>query len=389
MFDAQQQRILSRQKMAQALLSQGMQPTAPTQAGGFVLPNYGGALANTLQAIVGMQMDEKANTELEGLDKQRRQKTADLLSRGFSALKSGDSEGAAQILAEDESTAPYAQDILKGQMARLLAGDKADVKAPTTRTVRMGNEDVTQEWNPQAGWTEVGRGRAWNPNSNGSSSNPYFTSQPVMYGKDGTPYGVSFDARNNKWSVTPLGTDGAAQPNVPGSGGAPFLPASLDPTIKGDVERAGAAGRVEGESSAKRDFNMQGVTSVIDEADSILSGTGKEKPTESYFGTALDNAASLIGQTPDGAKESDRLKVLGSSLVSKMPRMEGPQSNYDVELYREMAGNVADSTLPIARRRAALATLRGLISKYDKVASDQMVNKPAPTNQRFKIEVVD
>lgn len=37
-----------------------------------------------------------------------------------------------------------------------------EMEAPKTRTVRIGNQEVTQEWNPQEGkWSEVGRGAAF------------------------------------------------------------------------------------------------------------------------------------------------------------------------------------------------------------------------------------
>ena len=44
--------------------------------------------------------------------------------------------------------------------------------------------------------------------------------------------------------------------------------------------------------------------------------------------------------------------------------MEGPQSDYDVKNYREMAATVGDSTIPIEDRMAALDTLQQLQSKY-------------------------
>jgi len=45
--------------------------------------------------------------------------------------------------------------------------------------------------------------------------------------------------------------------------------------------------------------------------------------------------------------------------------MEGPQSNADMILYREMAGQIGDNTLPVARRLTALGEVERLYRKYD------------------------
>jgi hypothetical protein len=44
--------------------------------------------------------------------------------------------------------------------------------------------------------------------------------------------------------------------------------------------------------------------------------------------------------------------------------MEGPQSDKDTALYRQMAGNVADASMPVAQRLASLDTLEKLQQKY-------------------------
>jgi hypothetical protein len=82
------------------------------------------------------------------------------------------------------------------------------------------------------------------------------------------------------------------------------------------------------------------------------------------------------------------MRALGGALVAKMPRMEGPQSDKDVALYRESAGRIGDSTIPIARRKAALETVKELWTKYERLNPDAfaggVVARPLPaepTNQ--------
>lgn len=190
------------------------------------------------------------------------------------------------------------------------------------------------------------------------NNKPYYS--PVQTG-DGV---MSFDHRTG--GITPVNVNGR-----------PVIGSQSDPKLQGTI--AGAKQRSEAE--AKRDFNMNGVGDIMNRAEAVL--TGKTKPTSSLVGNMTDKAAAIIGATPTGAKEADELRVLGGYLVSKMPRMEGPQSNYDVQNYKEMAGDVGNPNLPIDRRLAALRGLRGLISKYDQGAQAQPPAQGARQVRRY------
>ena len=47
--------------------------------------------------------------------------------------------------------------------------------------------------------------------------------------------------------------------------------------------------------------------------------------------------------------------------------MEGPQSDKDVALYKEMAGRIGDPNVPTSQKRAAVETIRELNSRYANV----------------------
>jgi hypothetical protein len=138
------------------------------------------------------------------------------------------------------------------------------------------------------------------------------------------------------------------------------------------------------QAQQKKERGMQGIGETIDQAKNILQGkTFNEKgeqvkaplPTQSYGGVATDFISGIFGGSPKGSAEADRLKVLGGSLVMAMPRMEGPQSDRDVSLYREMAGQVGDSSLSVARRLAALDQVEKLYRKYDKTSVENLLEK--------------
>lgn len=153
-------------------------------------------------------------------------------------------------------------------------------------------------------------------------------------------------------------------------GGKQVLPAAYSPTLQGAIKAEEATAT----SKAKKVAGMEGASDIINQAEMVLKGqkvneqgqiVSAPKPTQSGIGTLVDISGAVFGKTPQGAAEADKLKALGGQLVSKMPRMEGPQSDYDVQNYKEMAGRVGDSTLPIERRLAALETVKQIVQKYE------------------------
>jgi len=112
--------------------------------------------------------------------------------------------------------------------------------------------------------------------------------------------------------------------------------------------------------------------SLINQAEKLL-----DKATASLTGTGVDVLAGAVGVSTEGAKAAAQLKAIQGALVAKMPKMSGPQSDKDVLLYREMAGQIGDSTLPVDTRKAALETIRQIQERYAKVPEGS--TKPVET----------
>lgn len=104
---------------------------------------------------------------------------------------------------------------------------------------------------------------------------------------------------------------------------------------------------------------LQRVDTVLPEIEKLLP-----KATGSYGGMLFDQGARIFGKSTEGAQATAQLKALSGQLVALQPKMSGPQSDKDVAMYKEMAGNLADDTQPIATRMAALQTIRNLNEKY-------------------------
>ena len=106
-------------------------------------------------------------------------------------------------------------------------------------------------------------------------------------------------------------------------------------------------------------IRTQRVDAVLPEIKKLLEGT-----KGGYINAGLDVLGGAAGYSTDTAKTTAQLKALSGQLVALMPKMSGPQSDKDVQMYREMAGNLADPTIPTETRLAALETIEKLNEKY-------------------------
>lgn len=138
-----------------------------------------------------------------------------------------------------------------------------------------------------------------------------------------------------------------------------------------------------GKASQKKEGQMSGIGDAITQAEDILSGIRRgpngealpaSKPTASGAGRLADAAAGLVGVALPGSDEAAKLEVLAGKLISVVPRFEGPQSDKDTMLYKQMAADVANSGKPLSQRLAALQTMKGL---YEKQPGAFDAKKPA------------
>lgn len=106
-------------------------------------------------------------------------------------------------------------------------------------------------------------------------------------------------------------------------------------------------------------IRTQRVDAVLPEIKSLLSNA-----RGGYASAGVDFVGGALGYSTDNAKTTAQLKALSGQLVALMPKMSGPQSDKDVQMYREMAGNLADPTIPTETRMAALDTIEKLNEKH-------------------------
>lgn len=142
--------------------------------------------------------------------------------------------------------------------------------------------------------------------------------------------------------------------------------------MKAGAEATAKTGAEVDAKAGARARDAQQTLSLLDEAEKLLP-----QATGSRFGAMADEGAAFVGQSTRGAEATDSLKLIAAELVAKVPRFEGPQSNIDVQFYREAAGDLANPNLPVARRMAALQTMRRLRQKYAGQSGGDATRSPA------------
>lgn len=153
------------------------------------------------------------------------------------------------------------------------------------------------------------------------------------------------DASAVRWQTLNQGNFEYVQPTKDGG------PAGVFNKKTGKFEATGTA--------APKDVQtLQNASNAIVEAANLIP-----KSTGSGIGAVADIAAGAFGAGTEGAKSIAQLNVLGAKLVGNVPRFEGPQSNADVNLYKQAAGDVANPYKPRSVRLEALKTVANLIAK--------------------------
>lgn len=154
-----------------------------------------------------------------------------------------------------------------------------------------------------------------------------------------------------------------------------YLPTELG--LRTDAALQQEAGKLNVQQAADRTQKAFTRTRDADETLSLISEALNILPdaTGSDLGALVDRGAAFFGQSTRGADANARLKIISAGLLAKVPRMEGPQSDKDVQQYKEASGDLGNEKLPISRREAAARQIVQLQRKY---ASQQGGGTAAP-----------
>lgn len=228
-------------------------------------------------------------------------------------------------------------------------------------------------------WKEV-NGQLIDTNKIGTGQDPVGMVVPQQpkpgYNPDGTMTEALFNQNRQ------LKQAGASNINVSPTFGQPQ--AVIGPDGKPALVQFGKGGEVQvaqgftpysQAAEDKKQIKKQGseaALKILDEADALI-----EKATGSDVGALAARAGQVVGVSTEATQANSALSALEGSLMLNQPRMEGPQSNLDVALYRQMAARIGDPSVPAADKRAAMMVIRSLYEKY----AGSQTQQPKPTTR--------
>jgi len=128
--------------------------------------------------------------------------------------------------------------------------------------------------------------------------------------------------------------------------------------VVGKVNAAGKPSATFEKTAALQKQQAKDLNLAITEIENAIKPGGLlEKSTGSGAGKLRDAAGNFIGYATEGSIAAASLKPIADLGLKMIPRFEGPQSDKDTATYKEAAGELANESLPVARRQAAAKTV--------------------------------
>jgi hypothetical protein len=154
---------------------------------------------------------------------------------------------------------------------------------------------------------------------------------------------------------------------VPATAGAPAGEGPIDveapPQVlqpKPTAEKAEETKKRLADEKRAKDLDM-----AIAEVETVMKPGGLiDQSTGSYIGNLVDTAAAAVGVGTPGYIANAQLAPIADLVLKMVPRFEGPQSNLDVQSYKDAAGNLASPNVPNSVKMGAADTIVRLFKKY-------------------------
>jgi hypothetical protein len=218
-------------------------------------------------------------------------------------------------------------------MSAYVANEFAAPKPPTSRTINMGGQEITQEWTPDTGWQEVARGSRWAP-----QQAPAMDLVAVM-----TPDGPKYVPESQAAGMMPY--DDRHQTPSP----IAKLIAERDALPEGDPRRAVYDAAIANDTAPKQGIRIgaDGTVQIGGTADPVLQREGVKKDRESdlAFKTADDALANL----------ADRIQNKGMAILP------GAEQQETSTIYRLTINELRKLTESGALQKADLDYLESII----------------------------
>lgn len=385
----QQLELQQRQQMAQALYNTPQQqPQGQIVGGHYVRPNIGQALGGALQQLAGYQAMQELPERQIALQQAQQQQLAGQFGLGGGQpqqqqmpMQEGEQVAQAMPIQQQQPSIP----LLPGRDAQQSYQIAQQIGIPEylKLVATQGAPTDTQRDLAASGYAPGSadfqaalRANTLKPinASPGATLLDPVTGRPTFSApQDGMQ--TRYDAQGNA-SVSQVPGYGEAQAanagmqagaqeqaraqfdivEVPdGNGGTVRLPRA---EAAAALSQGGASSKF-GKTPSPLTKDANRTIDLIGEAREILP-----KGSSGALSNLQTRGGEFFGKSSDASKADAQLRIISGQLVSMMPKMSGPQSDKDVELYKQMAGDIANPSLPVATRMAALETIETINKKY-------------------------
>lgn len=294
----------------------------------YVAANPLSQIGTMLRQYAGMEMEDRARKGIEDVRKEQGQALKDWQA----AMPKTKVEEMAGPVYQGETPTRTTKPTAEDYMAWAQQGMAIDPSA-AAMGMQSANMQLTREANAQALQAKMIEAQ--------QARQERFEQQ-----KELARLAASLRPAPQERMVSVIGPDGQTPVLVPQSQAR-----GMTPFVAGGVNKPGSpAGKIQDANEA---------LAILQQAAPLVN-----KATGSGLGAAYDASQALFGFSNAGAENAAKLKTLGGMLVSKMPKMSGPQSDKDVLLYKEMAGRIGDPTVPAAQKMAAMDTINEIQARY-------------------------
>jgi hypothetical protein len=267
-----------------------------------------------------------------------------------------------EVIAENE--AKYGA--LDPKVKANILGQSTNVPAPGTVSGTVGQPSAGPAVRPA-------------PATSTETVTPSVTTQPAPNVRPISPQAAA--AQTTQAQAAPVTPQPTGAPGVGGTaGGTPaqreanlaIQKAAAEAEIQRQKEVALAQQKPPAEAKGKneaKDINSQ---KFADETYKIITPLNNSilQSTGSGLGAKVDDLAGYFGKSTTGAQNIAKLNVLGYQILSQVPRMEGSQSDIDVKMYKQAAGDLADRKAPVETRLAALQAIIEMMKIHDKAQTN-------------------
>lgn len=310
-----------------------------------------------LQALFGGQQEQQPQTLVQSILASRFQQPQQQPPQIFSP----------EVLSSlNQNLQPTMQDIGNAAISRFAN------KNPTITAEQMAETRVKQPLEMMKGLSEINRNNAM-AGLNGSGGAMNLAVSKIMQENPGMGFtqaynivktGLGQGVTYENGTVTPMKgapeAVGAMQYGKESGGNRSDL--QYKPQIAGAESEQSKIGEARGSAKGaveKKAVQAPQIIDLLNEAETLLPNA-----TSGGLATTGRDTGAYMGYATKGSKADSQLNVISAGLVANVPRMEGPQSDKDVMMYKQAAGDLANTGLPVETRMAAINTMRKLQQKY-------------------------